>query len=138
MTRNLNPTDRERQQVLRSMLEARRTEIQDKLRSLRETLPAELLVVKDAEEQSMHDFVQDVELALVEMKSETLARIDEALRRLEEGSYGVCTDCGAEIAEARLRAVPFATRCLACQEVEEDQKREKAPERAVPELNLAR
>jgi DnaK suppressor protein len=139
MTRNLNPTDQERQRVLRSMLEARRIEIQDKLRSLRESLPAELLVVKDAEEQSMHDFVQDVELALVEMKSETLARIDEALRQLEGGSYGACADCGVEIAEARLRAVPFATRCLTCQEQAESAEKEKAPERALRgELNLAR
>jgi DnaK suppressor protein len=138
MTRNLNPTDLERRQVLRSLLEERRTEIQEKLRSLRETLPAELLVVKDAEEQSMHDFVQDVELALVEMKSETLARIDEALRQLEGGSYGACADCGTEIAEARLRAVPFATRCLTCQEQAESE-RERTPERGVlPELNLAR
>jgi DnaK suppressor protein len=137
MTRNLNPADRERHQVLRSLLEARRTEIQDKLRSLRETLPTELLVVKDAEEQSMHDFVQDVELALVEMKSETLARIDEALKQLEAGSYGVCADCAAEIAEARLRAVPFATRCRACQEEAETAEREKS-DRGGRELDFAR
>ena len=138
MTRNFTPTDLERQQVLRTMLEERRNEIQDKLRSLRETLPAELLVVKDAEEQSMHDFVQDVELALVEMKSETLARIDEALQRLAKGSYGACADCGVEIAEARLRAVPFATRCLACQEEAEEAERGRAPERASRELPLVR
>jgi DnaK suppressor protein len=138
MTRNFSPTDAERKQVLRSMLEARRTELHEKLRSLRETLPAEVLVVKDAEEQSMHDFVQDVELALVEMKSETLARIDEALQRLEKGAYGTCTDCGAEIAEARLRAVPFATRCLACQEEAESAERDRAPDRAARELALVR
>ena len=130
MTRNLDDVDRERRALLRSMLEVRRAEIQDKLRSLRETLPAELLVVKDPEEQSMHDFVQDVELALVEMKSETLGRIDEALRRLEEGSYGVCIECGTEIPAVRLRALPFATRCLACQEREEESAQEKSPERA--------
>jgi DnaK suppressor protein len=138
MTRTLTATDRERRQVLRSMLEQRRTEIQEKLRSLRETLPAEMLTVKDTEEQSMHDFVQDVELALVEMKSETLARIDEALRRLEEGSYGACVECGIEIAEARLRAVPFATRCLACQEEAESAERERTPDRVARELNLTR
>jgi RNA polymerase-binding transcription factor len=138
MTRNFTPVDIERQKVLRAMLEERRTEIHEKLRSLRETLPAEVLVVKDAEEQSMHDFVQDVELALVEMKSETLARIDEALHQLEKGHYGICADCGVEIAEARLRAVPFATRCLTCQEQAESEERERAPERASRELALVR
>jgi DnaK suppressor protein len=44
------------------------------------------------------------------------------LQRITEGSYGECLDCGAPIAEARLRAAPEAARCIACQE-----KREKHP-----------
>lgn len=111
---------RERQQVLKAMLEARRDEIQTKLRTRRETLPDEVAQVKDAEEQSVHDFVQDVELALMEMKSETLAKIDDAMIRLEAGTYGTCAECGDEIAEARLQAVPFAALCRDCQQREED------------------
>jgi DnaK suppressor protein len=61
-----------------------------------------------------------VELALMEMKSETLAKIDEAMIRLEEGTYGTCAECGQEIAEARLQAVPFATLCRDCQQREEE------------------
>ena len=117
---------RERQQVLKAMLEARRDEIQTKLRTRRETLPDEVAQVKDAEEQSVHDFVQDVELALMEMKSETLAKIDDALIRLEAGTYGTCADCGEEIAEKRLRALPFAVRCKDCEEAREvAQQRER-------------
>ena len=112
-------THRERQSVLRGMLEDRRNEIQQKLRSLRETLPAEVVEVKDPEEQSVADFVQDVDFALMEMKSATLAKIDEALRRLEHGRYGVCEDCGCVIAAARLKAVPFAGLCRECQEQQE-------------------
>jgi DnaK suppressor protein len=107
---------RERYQVLRDMLETRRREIQDKLRSLRETLPDELTNVRDTEEQSVHDFVQDVELALMEMKSETLHKIDEALQRLEEGTYGTCAECGTEISDTRLRALPIALLSIASQE----------------------
>src|SRR4029450_13166360 len=112
--------NRERYRILKAMLEARRDEIQTKLRSLRETLPAQVLEVKDAEEQSVQDFVQDVELALMEMKSETLGQIDEAIRRLEAGTYGTCANCGREVAEARLKALPFATLCLECQEMQEE------------------
>ena len=54
------------------MLEDRRREIHDKLRSLRESLPAEAADVRDAEEQSVDDFVQEVDFALMQMKSETL------------------------------------------------------------------
>jgi DnaK suppressor protein len=111
----------ERYDVLKRMLEERRQEIHDKLRSLREAVPADADQVKDAEEQTMDDLVRDVDFALMEMKSETLARIDEAMRRLERGSYGVCAECGTEIAEARLKALPFATLCRSCQERRESE-----------------
>ena len=106
----------ERYAVLRGMLEDRRREIQDKLRSLREALPEEAAIVRDAEEQSVNDFVRDVDFALMQMKSQTLLKIDEALHRLEQGSYGRCAECEDEIPEARLKALPFATRCRQCQE----------------------
>jgi RNA polymerase-binding transcription factor len=111
-----NVTDRKRYEILKQMLEDRRREIHDKLRSLRESLPAEASVVRDAEEQSVDDFVQEVDFALMEMKSETLARIDEAIRRLEDGTYGVCEECGTEIAAPRLTALPFAALCRTCQQ----------------------
>jgi DnaK suppressor protein len=109
----------ERYEVLRRMLEDRRSEIQEKLRSLLDTLPQDADVVRDIEEQSVTDFVQAVDFALMQLKSQTLAKIDEALRRLEQGTYGVCADCGRPIPEARLTALPFANRCRDCQEREE-------------------
>jgi DnaK suppressor protein len=108
--------DRERYEELRTLLEERRAELQNKLRSLRETLPADNDNVKDTEEQSVDDFVQEVDFALMQMKSETLLRIDEAILRLEDGTYGLCTECGTEISEARLQALPFAPLCRGCQE----------------------
>lgn len=120
MTEQKQVAYQERYAVLKQMLEDRRRDIQDRLRSLRETLPAQVAEVKDAEEQSVQDFAQDVELALMEMKSETLGQIDEAIRRLEAGAYGTCANCGREIAEARLKALPFATLCLECQENQEE------------------
>ena len=120
MTEHKQAAHDERYQVLKQMLEDRRRDIQERLRSLRETLPAQVAEVKDAEEQSVQDFVQDVELALMEMKSETLGQIDEAIRRLEAGTYGTCANCGTEIAEARLKALPFALLCRDCQEHEEE------------------
>jgi DnaK suppressor protein len=51
-----------------------------------------------------------------QLRSETLTRIDEALVRLDGGKYGSCVECSGEIAERRLRALPFAVRCQACEE----------------------
>jgi DnaK suppressor protein len=53
------------------------------------------------------------------MKAETLHRINEALERLEEGTYGRCFECGEEIEPRRLRALPFAVRCKDCEEARE-------------------
>jgi RNA polymerase-binding transcription factor len=125
MTRKKGVVDRERYDVLKGMLEERRKEIQDKLRSLRETLPAEVAEVKDAEEQSVDDFVQEVDFALMEMKSRTLSKIDEAIQRLEDGTYGICPECDADISEARLTALPFASLCRDCQENLESREREE-------------
>jgi DnaK suppressor protein len=117
--------DAERQAMLRQMLEERRREIHEKLRSLRETLPAEVVEVRDPEERSVADFVQEVDFALMEMKSATLSKIDEALQRLGEGRYGVCAECDQEISEARLQAVPFASLCRDCQAQQEQDERDE-------------
>jgi DnaK suppressor protein len=65
------------------------------------------------------DLFQEMDFAVMQMKANTLAQIDEALLRLEDGSYGTCAECEEEITEARLKAVPFATLCRDCQEQEE-------------------
>lgn len=111
--------EQRRNHALSDMLHDRRNEIEGRMRSLREVIPAQDAGVKDAEEQSMEDFVRDMDVALMVMESETLRRIDEALQRLEEGRYGICADCEETIAEARLQALPFASLCRDCQEREE-------------------
>ena len=45
--------------------------------------------------------------------------IDVALKRIEEGTFGTCTNCGKTIAEARLEAMPYATKCIECKRLEE-------------------
>ena len=62
----------------------------------------------------------DIDLALLQMRAETVMLIDAALRRLDEGKYGSCAECAKEIAERRLRALPFAVRCQACEAKHEE------------------
>jgi DnaK suppressor protein len=138
MTKNEKNAEHDRYLLLKGILEDRRREIHEKLRSLREAIPADTTEVTDAEEQSVNDFVQDVDLALMQMKSETLKKIDQALMRLEEGTYGVCQECEKEIPPPRLRALPFAALCRDCQEEAENDVRAareaKAFERLQKEL----
>lgn len=60
-----------------------------------------------------HD--REVDYTLGENAQHLLRAIDDALARIEAGSYGACVDCGAPIAPERLDAVPQAARCIDCQ-----------------------
>ena len=115
---------RERYAELRHILEERRREIlsqvQEKMRDVRaEGSLGEGQGVLDAAETSEADIQDDIEFALIQMKSETLHKIEEALARLDEGTYGYCFECGDEVSERRLRALPFAVRCKDCEEARE-------------------
>src|SRR3954466_15192309 len=117
---------------LKAMLDDRRREIQaevqGKMRGVREegAWGGKLNEVLDAVESAEADIQEDLEFALVQMKSETLNKVNDALARLEQGNYGNCFDCGEEIAEKRLRALPFAVRCKDCEEARETaQQRER-------------
>ena len=114
---------------LKSMLEERRrelqAEVQGKMRDVRAVgvWGGKLSEVLDAVESSEADIQEDIEFALIQMKSETLNKVNDALVRLEQGDYGNCFDCGEEIAEKRLRALPFAVRCKDCEEAREAAER---------------
>ena len=115
---------------LKKMLEDRRrellSEVQGRMRDVRADGNKERDVL-DQGESSEVDIQEDIEFALIQMKSETLTKIDAALRRLEDGTYGDCFECGDQISEARLRALPFAVRCKDCEEARETaEQRERA------------
>jgi DnaK suppressor protein len=111
---------------LKRMLEDRRAElqaaVQGKIRDVREEAAwgNKQSEVLDAVESSEADIQDDIEFALIQMKSETLNKVNDALVRLEQGIYGNCFECGEEISEKRLRALPFAVRCRDCEEAREN------------------
>ncbi len=57
-----------------------------------------------------------------EREREKLLRIEEALLRIKEGTYGICEECGNPIGEGRLRAMPFATLCVDCKNRKEKEE----------------
>ena len=117
------PVEKGRYAELKRILEDRRREIlaevQEKMRDVRAEASGEGQGVLDAAETSEADIQDDIEFALIQMKTETLHKIEEALIRLEERTYGNCFECGDEISERRLRALPFAVRCKDCEEARE-------------------
>ena len=127
---NPNHINNERYQELKAILEERRremvSEVKEKMRDVRTEASGMTHGVLDAGESSEADIQDDIDFALIQMKAETLNKIDEALARLEEGTYGNCFECGEEITQQRLRALPFAVRCKDCEEAREvAQQRER-------------
>lgn len=62
---------------------------------------------------------REIDYSLEENSEHVLAAIDEALRRIEDGTFGTCARCGQPIGQARLEAMPYATKCIECKRLEE-------------------
>ena len=62
---------------------------------------------------------REIDYTLEENSGHVLSAIDEALRRIESGTFGTCGRCGNPIAEDRLEAIPYANRCIDCKRLEE-------------------
>lgn len=108
---------------LRRMLITRRREleqqIQNNLRAARADVSEQRSCrVESGETTEVHP-EDEMAFALIQMKAEVLTRINEAVRRLDDGTYGYCGECGDPIATPRLRALPFAVRCKDCEEMRE-------------------
>jgi DnaK suppressor protein len=92
---------------------------EDVARSRDESYSAIAGPVVDTADEAVADLLSDLDNAETSRDLNELRDIEAAQARLEDGSYGLCEDCGLEIALARLRAVPGASRCVKCQGVHE-------------------
>jgi len=70
----------------------------------------------DEGDLSRIDLTEDLNIMKFAAHKEKLNKIDESLRKLDEGTYGICEDCGDEISEERLKVIPFAVYCIECKE----------------------
>ncbi len=109
-----------RQEILHKMLIGKRQEILKEIeeslgQSLTEDQQRRLESARDVGDQALMDLERELGISLMEMRNRRRQSIDEALTRLHEGTYGICAECGVEISEKRLQAVPFAKLCVECQ-----------------------
>ncbi|MGB9129441.1 MAG: TraR/DksA family transcriptional regulator [Thiobacillus sp.] len=73
----------------------------------------------DSGDESMANALADFNLTILDRHIDDMRDIEAALQRIKNGEYGVCTDCGVDVAFARLQAYPTAKRCIVCQEKRE-------------------
>ena len=104
---------------LRAVLQQRRNALLGEIRELRSRTGdhpyKELADVPDAGDASTADLLIDVDNAMVHRDVQEIRDIEAALRRIGDGDYGVCVDCGQDIDFERLSAFPTARRCVLCQ-----------------------
>lgn len=106
---------------IKKMLEVRKRELEDKLSSLGEQKgPAEPMLDVGDQVQSLS--METLSIALQDSEVDEFNRIVQALQKINDGTYGICIDCGEPISEKRLTSYPNASRCLACQELNEEQE----------------
>lgn len=65
-------------------------------------------------EAGSDNYAQEFSLSLMQSGQDRIGEVDAALRRIENGSFGVCEKCGTVIPKIRLHAIPFAIRCVKC------------------------
>lgn len=91
--------------------------------ALRKALAGDLSMLQDLNNQSSGDVVDfaldsvqdEISSQLAEVESRELTSIENALKQMRQGKYGVCEHCGQTIPMARLNALPYATLCIDCQ-----------------------
>lgn len=73
--------------------------------------------VLDDGDLAVVDVSEDINLKQLTAHRQMLIKIDTALAKIREGSYGICEECGSDIEEGRLKVMPFAICCRDCQEI---------------------
>jgi RNA polymerase-binding protein DksA len=74
-------------------------------------------------DMSSDTYERELSANIASSEQEVLYQIDEALKRLEDGTYGTCQECSKPISLSRLKAVPYTSQCIACQRAQEQKKR---------------
>ena len=110
----------------RDLLLEERKRVADALSYLHEENPS--TITDETEDETFDNHLADtatatlnreIDYTLEENSEHVLQAIDDALKRIDEGTYGTCVRCGREIGEERLEARPYATKCIDCQRLEE-------------------
>jgi len=111
---------RKRIEAQKARLVARLEEIQGGVEHNLETYHSSAPVARgDASDLAADSLDSDTALQLVQSSSSEITQIDEALRKIEDGSYGKCESCGEDIPWTRLEAVPYAIFCVECKRRQE-------------------
>lgn len=113
-----------RKEDLRLLLENLKAKI---LKEIETTRNSALEHTADKIELSEIDNQEEMRLNALEIKTRTIAQINQAIEKLEKDTYGFCLDCNSKISVERLHAIPFVIRCRNCESLKENKDRSRLP-----------
>lgn len=106
-------------EAIKEMLHKRKQELEDELSQLREEKFSDDQI-QDVGDQALSSTMESLKSSFQDTRLEEYKRIVKALDMIDHGTYGICSDCEKPISEKRLQSFPNATRCIACQEAQEE------------------
>ena len=112
---------------LRTRLESERGELADQLATIEDQafaatqsdMSGDVGVDDESADAGTATFEREKELSIEQNVRDLIQKIDRALKRIDDGTYGICVNCGAQISPDRLEAMPWATLCIDCKRKEE-------------------
>lgn len=107
--------------VIKKALSNRLNELEEKIKQL-STEQVTDDQVQDPGDQALTSTMETLRSSLQDTELQEYNRIARALEKIDDGTYGICSDCGEAISEKRLSSYPNAARCLVCQEAFEDRQ----------------
>lgn len=116
---------KKKKEALRKMLVEKKREVWNEVkerlfRQLGAEYKSEIDTALDEGDKALTDLAEETGLSLIDLRKDILDKIDHALEKLDQGTYGICEDCGTEISEQRLKAIPFAIYCVECKQKREE------------------
>ena len=102
------------QEEYRELLFAQRRSIMQRLRHSSVHLESGRQAGDEGAEVGSDDFIRETGIQIMSDDARKLGSISQALRNLDDGTYGICQDCNKPIGEARLKAKPYARLCIDC------------------------
>jgi DnaK suppressor protein len=106
-------------EYFRDLLRKMRQDIQQKGESTIEDMTEDREIYADPADRASAESDRAFILRLRDRDRKLIQKIDQALDRIEEGSFGICDDCGEDISIARLKARPVTTLCIKCKSKQE-------------------
>lgn len=113
------------QELKKRLLERKETILKKMRQYYEESQEVESNIAQDAVDRAESSYTKEFLLSLTDAEREQLSLINEALRRLARGNYGMCQSCGQPITKKRLEIVPWASLCVECQQKKEKEEQEE-------------